>query len=319
MDRKQEFYQDKSNYTGQLSHIVEDAETSAQNDLLKQIDDLFGAADALSIQNANKHRLILLALAFAGMLVTFLFLLYDEAELHGLILACIAMILCLFLISRIAGRLDCHRKYLEYRVLAESLRVQCFLLCSGVNENIAELLPWTLKQCVPWIMEILKELPEGTADVQRSALDIWIRTQKAYHEKALRKTAKKYHIDQRVSLVVLVITIIAYLGVTVFEVFLYPRVAGAVDADVIRAALKILLGTLSAVTLFTGSYYGKMSLSNEIDDHQRMIALYEQTEQEILQNGETKELLLSLARECLNENSTWYAYQSKNTSDITLG
>lgn len=75
---------------------------------------------------------------------------------------------------------------------------------------------------------------------------------------------------------------------------------------------------MSAITLFTGSYYGKMSLSNEIDDHQRMIALYESAEEEIAKNGENEQLLLYLAREFLNENSTWYAYQSKNKPDITI-
>ena len=75
---------------------------------------------------------------------------------------------------------------------------------------------------------------------------------------------------------------------------------------------------MSAVTLFTGSYYGKMSLSNVIDDHKRMIALYETAEEQMLREGESGELLLFLARECLNETSTWYAYQSKNKPDIVI-
>ena len=49
-----------------------------------------------------------------------------------------------------------------------------------------------------------------------------------------------------------------------------------------------------------------------------MAALYEKAGQDIRQEGETRELLLFLARECLNENSTWYAYQSKNKPDIIV-
>ena len=75
---------------------------------------------------------------------------------------------------------------------------------------------------------------------------------------------------------------------------------------------------MSAVTLFTSSYYGKMSLDNKIDDHRRMIALYQKSEQEIEINGETDELLLSLAREFLSENSNWYAYQKKNNPDLVI-
>ena len=341
MNRKQEFYQDMANCQEPFTHITE----VPCDDTLQKIDELFGAADVLSIRNAKKYRLILLALAFVGTLVTFLFLLYDEANLHMLVLACVGMILCLFLIGRIANRIDCHKKYLEYRVLAESLRVQYFLYSLGVKVNISELLPWTLKQCVPWIREILKELPvsnavqEDATSVEESleaeeailakktlsgfeqvsALDGWIRAQRAYHEKALRKTRKQDRVSSRVSRIVLIITIVSYIGAVIFELFLCQKVGGETNAELIRSIMKIILGTLSATTLFTGSYYGKMSLSNVIDDHQRMIALYDQTEQEILQKGETEEILLSLAQECLNENSTWYAYQSKNTPDINLG
>ena len=61
-----------------------------------------------------------------------------------------------------------------------------------------------------------------------------------------------------------------------------------------------------------------MSLDNKIDDHRRMIALYQKSEQEIEINGETDELLLSLAREFLSENSNWYAYQKKNNPDLVI-
>jgi hypothetical protein len=75
---------------------------------------------------------------------------------------------------------------------------------------------------------------------------------------------------------------------------------------------------MSAITLFTGSYYGKMSLSNTIDDHRRMSSLYQKAEKDIMKNGESEELLISLAREYLIENSTWYSYQTKNKPDLVF-
>ena len=90
--------------------------------------------------------------------------------------------------------------------------------------------------------------------------------------------------------------------------------------DMIRAVLKIVLGTMSVITLFVGSYYGKMALSNTIDDHRRMEMLYEQCINKILQNNEeeSEELILKLAQEFLIENSTWYAYQKNNRPDLTF-
>ena len=92
------------------------------------------------------------------------------------------------------------------------------------------------------------------------------------------------------------------------------------QTEMIRAILKIILGTMSAATLFTGSYYGKMSLSLTIEDHRRMAMLYEKAENKIVQNGgeESEDLILSLAHEFLIENSTWYAYQKKNQPSLTF-
>ena len=48
-----------------------------------------------------------------------------------------------------------------------------------------------------------------------------------------------------------------------------------------------------------------------------MIALYNASAR-IAAEGESEELVVSLARECLGENATWYAYQSMNEPDVSL-
>ncbi len=316
------FYQEKETCSIPFTHIMEGITESP----LREIDETFGAADTLSIQNAGKHRRILMALSAAGTLLTLFFLLYDEAEAHGLILACGVMILCLFCIRRFADQLDCHRKYLEYRVLAECLRCQFFLSYAEIKTRVIEILPWSVRMEIPWIAEVLQDIltepadEENTseAETKRPILDCWIRDQERYHQTALEKAEIKNRRDSRTAKVVLVITIIVYLSALLYEVTIYRNAAGTGNADLIRALLKILLGTMSAVTLFTGSYYGKMSLSNVIDDHKRMIALYKASEEEILKSGESEELIQFLAREFLNENSTWYSYQSKNGPDIVI-
>ena len=311
ISEKETFFRDREQCRVPPTHIMDGAEDAP----LKETDGLFGAADVLSVKNAEKHRRILLALSAAGTLLTLAFLLYDEAEWHGLILACGVMILCLVLIRRLSSRLDCHRKYLQYRVLAECLRVQFFLFLAGIKTRAADILPWTIRRGVPWIEELLTELPAQESGEKRPVLDCWIRDQKRYHERALERTLSQDKKDGRIAKAVLAVTLAAYAAALIFELTAYRSGAGA---DTVRAALKIVLGTMSAVTLFTGSYYGKMSLSNVIEDHKRMISLYETAEESVLRDGESEELLLFLARECLNENSTWYAYQSKNKPDMVI-
>ena len=314
MDKKDVFYQEKEACSAEPTHIMDGAEGSP----LREIDELYGAADVLSIQNAGEHRRILFALSFAGTALTLAFLLYDEAELHGLIIACGVMILCLFFIRYIADRLSCHTKYLEYRVLAECLRCQFFLSFAGVKTRVTDLLPWSVREDIPWIREVLLSVPAGDMGEKNSVLDPWIVDQKKYHKRALEKTVIKDRRDRRITRTVFTITIITYFAALLYELIIYRNAAGTGNADLIRAFLKIILGTMSAVTLFTGSFYGKMSLSNVIDDHKRMIDLYETVEGEITEKGESEELLVFLAREFLNENSTWYAYQSKNGPDFVI-
>ncbi len=313
MTEKEQFYKEKEECSIPLTHIIEGVKGAP----LAKIDELYGAADVLSIRNSGLHRKLLFALSVIGTLLALAFLMYDEIELHGLILGCGVMILFLFLIRRRAGRLDCHRKYLEYRVLAESLRVQFFLTYAGLDERVSDLLPWPVKQSIPWVSSILSEIPVVGRDEKRSILDCWIRDQKSYHKSALAKAVKKNKKDTTITKTALIVTLAAYFLAVVFELAFYRNIGSGI-AETVRVVFKVVLGTMSAITLFAGSYYGKMSLSNVIDDHRRMTALYEDAEKKVAEKGETREILLGLARECLNENSTWYAYQSSNGTDIVL-
>lgn len=79
MNKKEVFFRDKEECSEEFTHIT----GGITNPALKAIDELYGAADVLSIKNAVKHQRILLALSIIGTLITMGFLLYDEAELQG--------------------------------------------------------------------------------------------------------------------------------------------------------------------------------------------------------------------------------------------
>ena len=326
---KNEYTEEKTICEGPFYHITEDIEGPA----LERIDDEFVRADALSIQNAEKHRKILLALSYASALLAISFLLYDEAEMYGLIIACGIMLIALFGLSRISGKLECHRKYVEYRVLAESLRLQFYLRYAGVKESVTSMLPWSIRTELPWIAEIIDEtVTEADALTDKAELEgtphpiseIWVADQLAYHKRALDKTKKKDKTNDIIVRTVFLITIVAYLFALGFEIkeMINPMttaVGASVDtANVYRTILKIVLGSLAAITIFTGGYYGKLSLDNVIEDHARMIGLYTYAQDEIKRCGETPEIIMSLAREFISENSTWYAYQSKNAPEASI-
>ena len=312
MNQKEIFLQELNNYKFSTASIVETDIESA----LKEIDRIYGVADSLSIKNGKKHRYILLLLSIGGTILTFMFLLYDELEFYGLIIACGVMVLCLLLLNFLTDKLDCHRKYLQYRILAEALRLQYFLSLAVVETRVVDILPWSLRKGIGWIEEILKSLPQTKIKNKHSILQCWIIDQRKYHERALAKTEIKNYRDKTISKMTTIITIGIYFVALIFELFVFNN--EVVNINIIRMILKILLGTMSAITLFLGSYYGKMSLSNAIEDHKRMIELYKKAQEDVVVSGESEELILSLAREFLNENSAWYSYQQKNRANIVV-
>ncbi|MBQ3422979.1 MAG: hypothetical protein IJH34_15285 [Romboutsia sp.] len=314
MKQKDIFLKEKENCNCTFYHIMEGIKDPA----LKEIDNLYGAADYLSLKNAERHRKILLSLSVIGTLITIAFFLYYEGEMHHFILLCIILLVFLFLIHKQANNMECHRKYLEYRVLAETLRVQFFLSIAGVKEEVKDIMPWFIKKGITWIGEILETLHLEDVKERQPILHFWVMDQKTYHEEALLKAVNKKKKQDKITKIAIYITILTYLAALIFEIYMYFCSPMNIDAHLVRISLKIVIGSMSVSTLFLESYYGKMSLSETIADYKRMILLYDKIEHDIRAKGESEEIILYLAKEFLTENSTWYAYQSKNKAEIVF-
>ena len=311
--KEKKFLEEKEKCKGPFYHIHGNITDPA----LIEIDKMYGVADFLSIQNAKKHQKILWRLSVLGPLLSIVFFLYFEGEIHAMIVFCIFLLALLIYIQRSSNKLDCHRKYLEYRVLAESLRLQFFLSTAGIEKKVTDIMPWFIKQGIPWIENILKGLPLDKVKDTESLVYYWIYDQRAYHEGALTKAEIRKKKEKRISNIAVKGTILAFIFGLIFEAYMF-FFSPNIDAHLIRLGIKMIIGSMSISTLFLESYYGKMSLTETINDHKRMISLYNKAERDILKKGESEEIILKLAREYLTENSAWYAYQSKNKSKLVL-
>ena len=290
----------------------------------ERISGIYKAADSMSVQNQAQNRKVLAFMSVAATVVTVAFLLYDEAEMYWMILVCGLMILALFAVNRIEGRLQCHRKYPEYRVLAEAMRVQFYMWWAGCPFEVSEQLPWTLQIHLPWVRKAAAAVMIGNSVPEaKSVMDDWILDQKTYHRNALEKTLQAHETNERIERIALIAAIISYIAALIFEIVM-AGLLGAVPRmsperiELFRTVLKIVLGGLSAGTLFAGNYYGKLSLTQNAEDHKKMAALFEEAECSIGYEGETREILERLAQEALGENSAWYVFQSMNEPDISL-
>ena len=150
-------------------------------------------------------------------------------------------------------------------------------------------------------------------------LNFWIRNQISYHDYKIRKTQKEKETSLRVTKLIRATTIGLYCITIIFEAFpLNFSTFIGIEAEAFRTCMVLVLGIMSAGTIFIDSYYGKKSLDDVIDDSSRMKELYIKIEQKVMHEGESEEVLVDLAREYLIENSIWYAYQNQNKLDLVM-
>ena len=299
-------------------------EGTEKDPVSSRLDRLYEAADSMSMANAEMHRKYLGGLSAAATMLTMAFLLYDEAEWHWMIILCGILIIALFVINHLSGRSRFQARYLEYRVLAESLRVQKHLRSAGISCEVSEIMPWNIQLTMPWIRNAVSAAVTGPVPEKRSSVrESWVIDQRDYHRRSVIKSEQKLKKNDRIMRAALVTTLLIYAFALVFEL-VWGDAAGGKEAlspevnGMRRMYIKIVMGTAAAGTLFAGNYYGKLALPNVTDDHRKMAALYEEAAEEIDRLGEKEDLLISLAEDELAENANWYAYQSKNEPELGI-
>lgn len=318
--RSDEFNQLAKNVpASECSLLPSDREPDKQ---LDRTEALYAKADSLGVRFAGQYRRILAALALVSTIITIAFLLYDEAELHWMILVCGGMLLIAWFVQRYGNRFASHRRYLEYRMLAEGLRVQAFLRYAGSDLTASDVLSWSAKTETGWVAAALKALPIGAAPYRAHSIrNAWVDEQRRYHEKSIERSKRVHKGSERIIHVALWISILLYLAVLVFELVwggLLPFSLQIANAEFYRTLSKLLLGSISAATLFISNYYGRLSLSRTTSDHARMERFYAAVLDRIDRYGESDALLRLIAREELIENGNWGSYQQDNTADFNL-
>ena len=318
--------------TDEFNRLASDVETGARTLLperdfddaaLLRIERIGLTAGRLSAASAEKFRRALALLAVAATLLTLAFLLYDEAQAIWMILVCGLMLLAAWLFRRYAARSDCHRRYLEYRALAECLRVQAFLRYAGSARQASELLSWSQREETAWIMAALCALGIAPAPEKAHAIrDCWVEGQRRYHRQAGEKALRRTAVSERIVRAALILSIALYCAAVVFELLCGGLTAAPVlavaDAEAYRTVLKIVLGSISAVTLFVSNYYGRLSLPRTLSDHGKMERFFARISEELQRRGQTEALLTVLAREELTENGNWCSYQRDNRPEVSL-
>lgn len=296
---------------------------------------LYCRADALATALRDRYMRAMRWLSVFGVALVLGFLLYDELESNLFLpVSSVVIAAAVFLLARVR-RQDIHANYLQYRVLAETLRAQFFLLASGVNRSIGDAFTWTQKNESVWVHKAVSGLMVGAAvssAVEGDAIKrVWIDDQLAYHERAALREVKKLRISAGATQAMLFASAVLFAALLVLEFWFERAMPAVIPTDwlrplllmhegqdvVVRGVLKIAFGVFSAVTLFFANYYGNLSLDRKVSDHQKMISLYRSARQKYQQQPHLRQQLYwELAREEIIETGNWFSYCLDNSPTL---
>ena len=301
------------------------------NTRLKRLSELYAEADGLSLFFQKRYLYTMRGFAITGVLLVLFFLLYDTGESNLFLFGYGLLLLFYFISFLFVKKQDAHGKYLNYRLLAETARIQTYLTSVNTEANVGCLLTWTQKQESAWIraaMDVLTADAVGCNTVDENIVrHCWIDSQLAYHEKAGKRDGKRKHISEKTAQSMLTASILLTFVLLLFELFgssLMETPLISSDAPgfllqhtgqdfTLRSFFKLLLGIISSVTVFLADYYGRLSLDRKTEDHEKMARLYREAAEQFENHpSERTELLISLAQEEIIENGNWVSYCREN-------
>jgi len=285
---------------------------------------VYDQADRMSMLFQKKYVWTMGLLSACCVLLVLCYLLYDEAEYNSMLLCYGGVIVLYASFYRLVIRRDYHEKYLQYRMLAESLRVQTYLSALGSDESIGDDFTWTQKHELTWVKEAVCALSVGEskkadAETVRCVKEAWIDGQSAYHHRTLNRDSRKHRSSDRVTGIMLICTIASFAAVTVLE-YCFNDVMNVVLLTMeLRVWFKILWGCLSAVTIFVSGFYGRLSFERKAFDHKKMALLFDTAAQQYESNPEERSSMFrALARKEVIENGNWLSYCRENRLGFNL-
>lgn len=313
----------------------------------KNLRQQYAKADELSFaKNQTKYNLFILLLAIIGTVVAGTFLIYDDASLPFMIFPCTAAIVLLLWLIVYGNKRAYHKNYIEYRALAEALRIQFYMsMCLAekpVESNVCDLYAWSQKVDMAWIdkaiqaLGVISDCEKLKTDTSK-VIDVWIGNnekptgQLRYHNRKKaqnRNQAKKY---ARLSKLFTVATVCVYFLIFILEMVACVLKAcdvnwfweGNVFAHITwRNAAVIVLGTVTAGSLLASSYWGKLSYDRKVDDNEKMSKFYasafERWNEVKNHSAEIERFVKEIAREEIVENSIWCSYVNENGLEINI-
>jgi hypothetical protein len=285
---------------------------------LEPIDTMFGIADWLAIR-FQSHVVLTLRLVYTlAVLMGLAFIAYTDLPGHDLMVyAFLAFFALGVTLNRIAERGAWHRKYLDYRALAEGLRVQFYWACAGLGAERGTKFThdnFLQKQDVElgWIRNVMRvsgrtgdRAALASAEGLRYAIDEWVGDrstasgQLSYYR---RKADERTSLSRRT----------AVIGATCLWLGIGIAVVMALFQSVLEGAvfnlLVLLMGILPLMAAVRDAYAQKRAEKELIKQYHFMSRIFGKARRKLdsaASDDERRHILKALGDAALDEHAEW--------------
>lgn len=292
----------------------------------KDIDRLYCVADWLAIHYQKKTLRTLTVTHVMAFFMGFAFILYsDYSALQTLLFAFLGFFSVAASVQYIAKKRGWHRKYLDYRTLAEGLRVQFYWAVAGVTSAHK----WKfahdsyLQSQNPefgWIRNVMRVAgirSDAQPDMAERGLifvlDEWVggpeRGQLGYFRRKAHDRIKRFEFTERLGKLSLIISV-----TTVFFFIATGSLISEQTADILRVIMGsslLLYGVREAYTYATAT-------KELIKQYEFMLRIYDNAHRRLTDattTPERRQILSTLGQSALDEHSDWILMHRERSPD----
>lgn len=328
--RSSEFGADAVRYADQIAQSKYSLYSPDQAALLPEgvedINTLYGIADWLAIHYQKRILLTLKITHIMAFLMGFAFILYSDFNaVQILLFAFLGFFSIAALAQYFSKKGSWHRKYLDYRTLAEGLRVQFYWAVAGVTSTHK----WKfahdsyLQSQNPefgWIRNVMRVAgtrcdarPNTAVEGLHFAMEEWVggpeKGQLGYFRRKAHDRIRRSQLTERIgnlSLVVSVLTVFVFL------------IAGNRISDQAADILRVVMGSTLLLYGVREAYTYATATKELIKQYEFMLRIFDNAHRRLLaaQNHEEKRMVLSaLGQSALDEHSDWILMHRERSPD----
>lgn len=313
-----------------IDYVYPEAKQKNLAPALKKLLAFYGLSDTLAIHFQKRQKLFQFISVFSVALTYVLFDLYDNhgAEYPGFLFAFAGLLIFSYLGFFYVKQKDFERKFMDYRALAEGLRVQFFWKLGGVEESVLAYYLHKHQGDMGWIrsvlfyinMNFLDNIPplseEEKKVQQKEVYTHWVDDQACYFSKAFTRMNSRFEslekLTSRFYFAAMSIIIVFFL----YE--LIPSLKNSSGFESVVGVFMMVFGGLLAFGAAIASFVQSMAYGEKATQFSRMGIFYARAKEEMNKDfscddcEDVETILFELGKAALSENGDWYEIHVRN-------